>query len=64
VNNILKIDNFISEGRINPFYSDELNPDIWSRKEVKGKSQWTLDEPVRKKLLEIGEDFFSKFEEI
>lgn len=64
MNNILKIDNFISEGRINPFYSDELNPDIWSRKEVKGKSQWTLDEPVRKKLLEIGEDFFSKFKEI
>ena len=62
--NIIRIDNFISEGRINAFYSDELNPDIWSREVVKGKSQWTLDESVREKLLEIGEDFFSKFKEI
>jgi hypothetical protein len=64
VKNIIRIDNFISEGRINAFYSDELNPDIWSREVVKGKSQWTLDESVREKLLEIGEDFFSKFKEI
>jgi hypothetical protein len=64
VKNILGIENFIKEGRINPFYSDELNPDIWSREEIGGKSQWILDESVRKKLLEIGEDFFSKFDEI
>jgi predicted nucleotidyltransferase len=64
VKNIIRIDNFISEGRINAFYSDELNPDIWSREVVKGKSQWTLDESIREKLLEIGEDFFSKFKEI
>ncbi len=62
--NILKIGNFVNEGRINPFYSDELNPDIWSRGDIKQKSQWILDESVRKKLLEIGEDFFSKFREI
>ena len=62
--NIIKIDNYITEGRISSFYSDELNPDVWSREVIKGKSQWTLDEPIRKKLLNIGEDFFSKFEEI
>jgi len=64
VKNILKIENFLSEGRVNPFYSDELNPDIWEREEGKGKSQWVLEESIRKKLLEIGEDFFSKFKEI
>lgn len=62
--NILKIENFLSEGRVNPFYSDELNPDIWEREEGKRKSQWVLEESIRKKLLEIGEDFFSKFKEI
>ena len=62
--NILGINNFVSEGRINAFYSEELNPDIWSREEIKGKSQWVLGDSARKKLLEIGEDFFSKFKEI
>lgn len=62
--NLKGIKNFIFEGRINPFYSEELNPDLWERKEIKGKSQWVLDGPIREKLLEIGEDFFSKFKEI
>jgi predicted nucleotidyltransferase len=64
VNNIIKIKDFISEGRVNSFYSDELNPDIWTREDIKGESKWVLDEPIRKKLLEIGEDFFNKFKEI
>jgi len=61
---ILKIKDFLSEGRINPFYSDELNPSVWTRQEKKGKPEWVLDEEIRKKLLEIGEDFFSKFGEV
>jgi len=61
---ILRLKDFLSEGRINPFYSDELNPDIWTRDKDKGKYKWVLDEPIRKKLLEIGEDFFSKYREI
>jgi hypothetical protein len=64
VNNIIKIKDFISEGRVNSFYSDELNPDIWTREDIKGESKWVLDDPIRKKLLEIGEDFFNKFKEI
>ena len=64
MNNIIKIKDFISEGRVNSFYSDELNPDIWTREDIKGESKWVLDDPIRKKLLEIGEDFFNKFKEI
>lgn len=66
MNPILRIEefSFLNEGRISPFYSDELNPDIWERKTIGEKSQWVLDEDIRKKLLTIGEDFFKSYEEI
>ena len=55
---------FLNEGRISPFYSDELNPDIWDRTQSGKKFQWELDPEIRKKLLSIGEDFFKGYEEI
>jgi hypothetical protein len=61
---IIRIKEFLAEGRINPYYSDELNPEIWERGEPGKKSQWILKQDLRKKLLDIGEDFFSKFQEI
>lgn len=55
----------ILEKKIGSFYNDELNPSFWTKKEQKGgKVTWEMDQRVRRKLLRIAEDFFSKFDEI
>lgn len=56
---------FLSEKQISAFYNDELNPKFWTKKVSKdGKNEkWILDPIIRKKLLNIGEDFYDKFED-
>jgi hypothetical protein len=50
------------EGKIGSFYNDELNPKFWDKyKDKLGEARWVFDGLVRKKLLKISEDFYSKF---
>lgn len=61
---LYRYNEFISEGRISEFYNDELNPKFWTKKKnQKGETEWVLDRNVRKKLLIIAKDFYSKFED-
>ena len=57
--------NSLNEKAINAFYHDELNPKFWERKEdKKGNVTWSFDQMVRRKLIRIAKDFFSKFSDI
>lgn len=50
------------ENKIGSFYNDELNPKFWDKyKDKEGETRWVFDPLVRKKLLRISEDFYSKF---
>jgi hypothetical protein len=57
---------FLLEKQISAFYNDELNPKFWTKKVSKSGTdeKWVLDPIIRKKLLNIGEDFYDKFEDI
>lgn len=57
---------FLFERQISAFYHDELNPKFWSRRISRdgNKEKWTLDPLVRKKLLQIGKDFYEKIDDI
>lgn len=57
---------FLLEKQISEFYNDELNPKFWNKKVSKSGSaeKWTLDPIVRKKLINIGEDFYDKFKDV
>jgi len=54
----------LNEAQIGPYYNEELSPIFWTKKIKEGKETWVFDERVRKKLLRIAEDFFSKFDDI
>lgn len=57
--------NSLNEKAINAFYHDELNPKFWKKKEdKKGNVTWSFDQMVRRKLIRIAKDFFSKFSDI
>ena len=61
---LYRYNEFISEGRISEFYNDELSPKFWTKKKnQKGETEWVLDRNVRKKLLNIAKDFYSKFDD-
>jgi predicted nucleotidyltransferase len=55
---------YLTEKKVNEFYNDELNPKFWTKKIKKdGSIEWELDRSVRRKLLKIADDFYSKFED-
>lgn len=52
----------LTEAKIGSFYNDELNPKFWDKYTSKeGKVKWVFDPLVRRKLLRIADDFYSKF---
>ncbi len=57
---------FIFEKQVGSFYRDELNPKFWTKKSSKDgtKEKWVLDPIIRKKLVKIGEEFYSDLEDI
>ncbi len=63
---VVSFDSFnLSEGNVGSFYNDELNPKFWDRyKNKNGDTEWVFDGLVRKKLLRISEDFYSKFKDL
>jgi len=65
VNRALDFSNFISEGKLGNFYNEELSPKFWEDKKNKsGEIFWNFDPLVRKKLVKIAKDFYSKFESV
>jgi hypothetical protein len=55
---------YINEKKVSEFYHDELNPKFWTKKTNKdGSIDWVFDKNIRKKLLKIADDFYSKFED-
>jgi len=65
VNPVKKFQDFLFEEKIGSFYNDELNPKFWDKKVNKeGDVKWEFDPLVRKKLLKIADDFFSKFDDL
>ena len=63
---VISFDKFsLNEDKIGSFYNDELNPRFWDKYKTKnGDVKWKFDSLVRKKLLKISEDFYSKFEDL
>lgn len=63
---VVSFDRFsLNEDQIGSFYNDELNPKFWDKyKNKSGDIDWVFDALVRKKLIRISEDFYSKFEEL
>jgi predicted nucleotidyltransferase len=57
---------FLFENQISAFYNDELNPKFWTKKVSKSGTaeKWVLDPIIRKKLLNIGEDFYDKLKDV
>jgi hypothetical protein len=57
---------FLLEKQISAFYNDELNPKFWTKKVSKSGTaeKWVLDPIIRKKLLNIGEDFYDKLKDV
>ena len=57
---------FLVEKQVSPFYNDELNPKFWTKKVSKSGTaeKWTLDPIIRKKLVKIAEEFYSKFDDV
>lgn len=50
------------EATVGSFYNDELSNKFWDKyKDKTGDTRWVFDGLVRKKLLKISEDFYSKF---
>ncbi len=65
MNPVKKFKDFLFEEKIGSFYNDELNPKFWDKKVNKeGDVKWEFDPLVRKKLLKISEDFFSKYDDL
>lgn len=63
---VLDFKNFsVNENKVGSFYNDELNPKFWDRyKDKSGDTRWVFDGLVRKKLLRIADDFYSKFNDL
>ena len=56
---------FLNEREISPFYHDVLNPVFWTKKKDRsGDEKWVFDQRVRRKLLRIAKEFFSKFSDV
>lgn len=65
MNPVKRFCEFLFEEKIGSFYNDELNPKFWDKHVNKnGDVKWEFDPLVRKKLLKISEDFFSKYEDL
>jgi hypothetical protein len=65
VNPVKRFQDFLFEEKIGSFYNDELNPKFWDKKVNKeGDVKFEFDPLVRKKLLKIADDFFSKFDDL
>jgi hypothetical protein len=65
VNPVKSFSDFLYEDKIGSFYNDELNPKFWDKQVNKdGDVKYEFDPIVRKKLLKISDDFFSKFGDI
>lgn len=65
MNPVKRFSDFLFEEKIGPFYNDELNPKFWDKHVNKsGDIKWEFDPLVRKKLLKIASDFYSKFDEL
>lgn len=48
-----------------PYYHENLNPTFWEKKkDRKGEVKWTFDQRVRRKLIKIAKEFYSKYEDI
>ena len=55
----------LNEREISPFYHDVLNPVFWTKKKDRsGEEKWVFDQRVRRKLLRIAKEFFSKFSDV
>lgn len=55
----------LNEREISPFYHDVLNPVFWTKKKDRsGDEKWVFDQRVRRKLLRIAKEFFSKFSDV
>lgn len=54
------------EKQVSPFYNDELNSKFWTKRATKdgSREKWVLDPSIRKKLLKIGEEFYSSVDDI
>ena len=62
MNPVKSFSDFLFEDKIGSFYNDELNPKFWDKQVNKdGDVKYEFDPIVRKKLLKISDDFFSKF---
>lgn len=58
-------DIYINEMESSPYYHDILNPVFWTQKNSKsGETSWVFDQRVRRKLIRIAEDFYTKFGDI
>ena len=65
MNPVKNFSDFLFENKVGPFYNDELNPKFWDKQINKdGDVKYEFDPIVRKKLLKISDDFFSKFDEL
>jgi predicted nucleotidyltransferase len=72
VNEVLHFSDFLkskgislNEREISPFYHDVLNPVFWTKKKDRsGDEKWVFDQRVRRKLLRIAKEFFSKFSDV
>ena len=65
MNPVKRFQDFLFEEKIGSFYNDELNPKFWDKKVNKeGEVKFEFDPLVRKKLLKIADDFFSKFDDL
>lgn len=65
MNPVKRFQDFLFEEKIGSFYNDELNPKFWDKKVNKeGDVKFEFDPLVRKKLLKIADDFFSKFDDL
>lgn len=54
---------FILESKIGSFYNEELNSKFWEEKKKKdGNPSWEFDPLIRKKLIKIAKDFYTKFD--
>lgn len=48
-----------------PYYHESLNPVFWEKKKDRsGDVKWNFDQRVRRKLVRIAKDFYSKYEDI
>jgi ribosomal protein L17 len=72
VNTVLDFNDFLNNDGItlnerenSPYYHDVLNPVFWTQKKTKSDGiSWVFDQRVRRKLIRIAEDFYTKFEDI